>query len=149
MTEIFNKEKQQIIEEAIKEAERATSGEIRLHVEEYCPANVLDRATEVFSSLEMQKTEERNGVLFYLALKDKQFAIIGDVGINRKMEDHYWGEIKDHLVSRFKNQEYVLGLKEAILMTGIQMKDVFPAPGREKNELLDDVSFGNNEHVVN
>lgn len=142
MTEIFSKEKQEVIEEAIKEAEKATSGEIRLHVEDHCPINVLDRASEVFSALEMHKTEERNGVLFYLALKDKQFAIIGDVGINRKMKDHYWGEIKDHLVSRFKNQEFVLGLKEAILMTGIQMKDNFPAPGNIKNELLDDVSFG-------
>jgi len=142
MTEIFNKKSQSIIEEAIKEAERATSGEIRLHVENHCSMNVLDRASEVFSLLEMHKTKERNGVLFYLAIKDKQFAIIGDVGINRKMKDHYWGEIKEHLVSRFKNEEYILGLKEAILMTGIQMKDVFPAIGHQENELVDEISFG-------
>lgn len=142
MTEIFNKTNQEVIEEAIREAERATSGEIRLHVEDHCPKNVLDRAAEVFNALEMQRTKERNGVLFYLAIKDKQFAIIGDVGINRKMKDHYWGEIKDHLVSRFKNEEYILGLKEAILMTGIQMKDVFPSLGHEENELVDSISFG-------
>ncbi len=142
MVEIFSKSNQKVIEDAIKEAERATSGEIRLHVENHCSKNVLDRASEVFSSLEMHKTKERNGVLFYLAIKDKQFAIIGDVGINRKMKDHYWGEIKEHLVSRFKNEEYILGLKEAILMTGIQMKDFFPALGAEKNELVDDISFG-------
>ena len=144
MTEIFNKSNQEVIEEAIKEAERATSGEIRLHVEEHCNKNVLDRAAEVFSALEMHQTKERNGVLFYLAIKSKQFAIIGDVGINRKMEDHHWGEIKDHLVSRFKNDEYILGLKEAILMTGIRMKDVFPAMGNEENQLMDSISFGYN-----
>ena len=85
MTEIFGKSNQKIIEDAIKEAEKATSGEIRLHVENHCSKNVLDRASEVFSLLEMHKTTERNGVLFYLALKDKQFAIIGDVGFYRKM----------------------------------------------------------------
>lgn len=145
MTEIFSKSNQKIIEDAIKEAEKATSGEIRLHVENHCSKNVLDRASEVFSQLEMHKTTERNGVLFYLAIKDKQFAIIGDVGINRKMKDHYWGEIKEHLVSRFKNEEYILGLKEAILMTGIQMKDFFPALGSERNQLVDDVSFGGSD----
>lgn len=145
MTEIFSKSNQKVIEDAIKEAEKATSGEIRLHVENHCSKNVLDRASELFSSLEMQKTKERNGVLFYLALKDKQFAIIGDVGINRKMKDHYWGEIKEHLVSRFKNEEYILGLKEAILMTGIQMKDFFPALSTERNQLVDDISFGDSK----
>jgi len=143
MKEIFSKENQKIIEEAIREAETSTSGEIRLHVENHCSKNVLDRASEVFSLLEMHQTKERNGVLFYLAIKDKQFAIIGDVGINRKMKDHYWGEIKEHLVSRFKNEEFILGLKEAILMTGIQMKDFFPAISESENQLVNEISFGN------
>ena len=58
------------------------------------------------------------------------------------MKDHYWGEIKEHLVSRFKNEEYILGLKEAILMTGIQLKDFFPSLGTQNNQLVDDISFG-------
>ncbi len=147
MTDIFSKENQRVIEDTIKEAELSTSGEIRLHVENHCSKNVLDRASEVFSLLGMHQTKDRNGVLFYLAIKDKQFAIIGDVGINRKMKDHYWGEIKEHLVSRFKNEEFVLGLKEAILMTGLQLKDFFPALAQRENQLVDDISFGNSTNL--
>ncbi len=138
----FSKEEQEIIVSAIKDAEMATSGEIRVHIEEYCKRNVLDRAAEVFSLLEMQRTKQRNGVLFYLAILDKQFAIIGDRGINEKIKDHYWGDVREHLIARFQNNEFTLGLKEAILMTGQQLKEYFPAYENQENELTDEISFG-------
>ncbi len=138
----FTKEEEETIVAAIKNAEMATSGEIRVHIEKYCKINVLDRAAEVFSILEMHKTKQRNGVLFYLAILDKQFAIIGDKGINEKIKDHYWGDVKEHLIARFKNNEFTLGLKEAITMTGQQLKDYFPAHENEENELADEISFG-------
>ena len=111
-------------------------------MEDHCKLNVLDRAAEVFSALEMHKTKLRNGVLFYLAIKDKQFAIIGDVGINQQIQDHYWGEVREHLIARFQKGEYTLGLKEAIIMTGQQLKDQFPAQENQENELADEISFG-------
>ena len=86
----FTAEQQQEIIRAIRIAEMDTSGEIRLHLEESCGDDVLDRAADIFRKLEMHKTELRNGVLIYLAVKDRQFAIIGDVGINEKVPENFW-----------------------------------------------------------
>ena len=79
---------------AIRQAEKDTSGEIRIHFENHCRKNVLDRAAQVFADLKMHKTALRNGVLIYVALEDKQLAILGDAGINAKVPDHFWDDIK-------------------------------------------------------
>lgn len=142
--ELFSDVEGRAIVDAIKEAEKATSGEIRLHVENKCKGDVLDRAAEVFSLLGMHKTKLRNGVLFYLALDDHKFAIIGDAGINQKVEDHYWGDIKEHMLARFKADAIILGLCEGIQMTGQTLKKHFPALASDENEITDEISYGNN-----
>lgn len=142
--ELFSDVEGRAIVDAIKEAERATSGEIRLHVENKCKGDVLDRAAEIFSLLSMHKTKLRNGVLFYLAVEDHKFAIIGDAGINQKVEDHYWGDIKEHMMARFKADAIILGLCEGIKMTGQTLKDNFPALVNDENEITDEISYGNN-----
>ena len=81
---------------AIRQAEKDTSGEIRIHFENHCRKNVLDRAAQVFADLKMHKTALRNGVLIYVALEDKQLAILGDAGINAKVPDHFWDDIKNN-----------------------------------------------------
>lgn len=140
---LSEEEKVQIVN-SIKEAELATSGEIRLHIENHCKEDVLDRAAEVFSILNMHKTKLRNGVLFYLAAKDHKFAIIGDIGINQKVKNLFWGDIKEHMQGRFKSGNIALGLSEGIKMAGQQLKAHFPAHENDKNEISDDISFGNN-----
>jgi uncharacterized membrane protein len=142
--DLLSDEEKALIVASIKEAELATSGEIRLHVENHCKEDVLDRASEVFSILNMHKTELRNGVLFYLAAKDHKFGIIGDIGINQKVENLFWGDIKEHMQSRFKAGNIALGLSEGIKMAGQQLKMHFPAHENDKNEISDDISFGNN-----
>ena len=82
---------------AIRQAEKDTSGEIRIHFENHCRKNVLDRAAQVFADLKMHKTALRNGVLIYVALEDKQLAILGDAGINAKVPDHFWAVSYTHL----------------------------------------------------
>lgn len=142
--EYFSDEERRNIVLAIKEAELATSGEIRVHIERHCQKDVLDRAAEVFSTLNMQKTKQRNGVLFYLAVEDHQFAIIGDAGINQVVPDHYWGDIKDHMKERFVSGQLSLGLSDGIRMAGAQLKEHFPYQKDDVNELPDDISFGKN-----
>ena len=93
----FTAEQRQTIIDAIKAAELNTSGEIKVHIENRCKSEVLDRAAELFALLNMHKTELRNGVLFYLAMKDHKFAILGDAGINAKVPDNFWENIKDHM----------------------------------------------------
>lgn len=142
--DILTKAEQVQIVQAIKEAERNTSGEIRFHLERKCKEDVLDRASEVFSLLNMHETKLRNGVLIYLAADDHKFAIIGDCGINEKVKDHFWGDIKEHMVVRFKSGELALGVSEGIKMVGLQLKSHFPAEEHTENEITDDISFGSN-----
>ncbi|MDX5421573.1 MAG: TPM domain-containing protein [Hymenobacteraceae bacterium] len=128
---------------AIKEAELNTSGEIRVHVESNCEGDVLDRATEVFAELHMHQTKLRNGVLFYVALEDHQFAVLGDAGINATVPDHFWEDITAEVVKYFKQKKYAEGLSRGIKMAGEQLKAHFPYdPKGDINELSDDISFG-------
>ena len=138
----FTSQEKERLVEVIKEAELNTSGEIRLHVENRCKENVLDRAAGVFDMLEMQKTAERNGVLFYLAIKDRQFAIIGDGGINDKVSEGFWDEIKENMLEHFKKGAFIQGLSEGIAKAGEQLKVHFPYQSDDKNELSDEISFG-------
>jgi len=138
---LSNEDKKRIVD-AIKEAELNTSGEIRVHIESHCKSNVLDRAAYIFEKLKMHKTALRNGVLFYLAYKDRKFAILGDAGINAKVPDNFWDEIKDKMAEKFKEGKFAEGLAKGIIESGNQLKKHFPHKADDVNELSDDISFG-------
>lgn len=140
--DLFTKEDEKAIVDAIKEAELNTSGEVQVHIESHCKGNVLDRAARVFSILKMHKTKLRNGVLFYLAVKDHKYAILGDIGINQLTTDDFWDVIKDHMGEYFKKKELTKGICEGIRMAGEQLKSHFPYQDDDINELPDEVSFG-------
>ena len=140
----FTPENKLQIANAIRVAEMNTSGEIRLHIEKYCKGDVLDQATYVFEKLEMHKTQLRNGVLFYLAVEDHKFAILGDAGINQKVSDDFWEKTKELVLSKFKVGNITEGLTNGILMAGEQLKEHFPYLTEDKNELTNDISFGGN-----
>lgn len=140
--EFFTPAQQQAILSAIAEAESLTSGEIRLHLETHCQEHVLDRAAEVFAELEMHKTELRNGVLFYLALEDHKFAVLGDAGINAVVPANFWDEVKVSMQARFRNGKFVEGLVEGIKLAGRHLATRFPVQANDQNELTDHISFG-------
>ena len=142
VSNFFSSEQKTQITDAIKQAELNTSGEIRVHIENNCKIEVLDRASEIFSKLQMHKTEQRNGVLFYVAISDHKFAILGDAGINAKVPDDFWNEINDNVITNFKNDNYAEGLSNGIIMAGDQLKKHFPFQANDVNELSDDISFG-------
>ncbi|MFD2246886.1 TPM domain-containing protein [Pontibacter ruber] len=136
-------EDEKLILEAIKEAEKNTSGEIRVHIENHCESDVLDHATEIFAQLNMHHTALRNGVLFYVALKDREFAVLGDAGINAIVPDHFWEDITETVTEHFRNKQYAEGLAQGIRMAGEQLKAHFPYNAQgDINELSDDISFG-------
>ncbi len=138
----FSVEEKEQIKAAVREAEKDTSGEIRVHIDNHCKEDVLDRAAWWFSRLEMHKTEKRNGVLFYLAVKDRKFAIIGDAGINSVTPDNFWDTIKEKMLDFFGENEFARGLSEGILMAGKELKSQFPYQEDDVNELSDEISFG-------
>ncbi|MBN1387167.1 MAG: TPM domain-containing protein [Bacteroidales bacterium] len=137
----LTKEQQSLIRNAIIEAEESTSGEIRVHIETGIEGEVLDRAAWIFKKIGMHKTEDRNGVLFYLALNNREFAIIGDAGINAKVKGDFWDEVKIKLEKNFSTEKFTEGLAEGILMTGLKLKEYFPREKNDINELPDEISF--------
>lgn len=140
----FSKEQKRQITDAIAEAELNTSGEIKLHMEGHCSIDVLDRAAYVFGKLKMHETAQRNGVLFYLAVHDHKFAILGDAGINQLVPENFWDEIKETMLGYFKAGKFTEGLTKGILMAGEQLKANFPFHKDDVNELSDEISFDKN-----
>lgn len=138
----FTREELTEIEGAITKAEKQTSGEMRLYMENHSEDEVLDRAAYIFEKLEMHKTALRNGVLFYLSTSDRQFAIIGDAGINKVVPPGFWDEIKTTIITHFKNGEFKEGLCVGIHMAGDALKAHFPYHGSDSNELSNEVVFG-------
>ncbi|MEN8115534.1 MAG: TPM domain-containing protein [Bacteroidota bacterium] len=138
----FTEENKLQITNAIRVAETNTSGEIRVHIEKHCKGDVLDQAAYVFEKLGMHKTELRNGVLFYLAVEDHKFAILGDAGINQTVPDDFWESTKETVIAKLKEGLYAEGLSDGIIMAGEQLKEHFLYQSDDVNELSDEISFG-------
>ena len=134
-------EKEQIMN-AIAVAERLTSGEIRVHIESKCGSNPLRRAQEVFISLGMTKTKLRNGVLIYLAIKERKFAIIGDEGIDRVVLTNFWNETKDLMAQLFQTGRFKEGICLGIKLAGDHLIQYFPCQPGDINELTNEISEG-------
>lgn len=141
-SDFFSSEQKERIREAIRSAEKDTSGEIRVHIDKKCKGDALDRAAYIFEKLAMHKTNLRNGVLFYLAVDDHKFAILGDAGINNVVQDNFWDHIKEVMADKFRDGDFTGGLETSILMAGEQLKKHFPYKTDDINELPDDISFG-------
>ncbi|AMQ55415.1 TPM domain-containing protein [Algoriphagus sanaruensis] len=140
---LFSPEQKKEIVSAIQRAETMTSGEIQVHIENTCKGDVLDRAAEVFESLKMYQTKDRNGVLIYLAVKDQKFAILGDAGINSKVPNGFWEDTKNLMAGFFRQGKFSQGLIEGIQHAGCQLSTHFPYDAEgDQNELSDEISFG-------
>lgn len=139
--EFLTKAEEQEIVEAIVVAEKNTSGEIRVHIEENNTKPPVERAQEVFHHLKMDETELKNGVLFYICMLSKSFAVIGDKGINDLVEPDFWNSTKDHVIEKFKEGRYKEGLVRGILEAGEQLKKHFPYNHEDDtNELSNEIS---------
>jgi uncharacterized membrane protein len=143
--DFFSQSEKEVIKSAIANAELNTSGEIRVHIDNKCSGIPLDNAIKVFERLKMHETELRNGVLIYVAIKDKKLAILGDKGINEAVADDFWDDIKNNLVESFKVEKFTEGLVQAIERSGAQLKSHFPFQSDDTNELSNDLSFGTDE----
>lgn len=142
MAKFLSTEQEESIVESIREAEKETSGEIRVHIEKKCKAeSPLKRAQEVFAELKMQETELRNGVIVYVAWKDHKVAIWGDQGIHEKVGQQFWEEELDLILNYFKKEDYETGLSEVILQIGQKLKENFPYQKGDENELSNQISY--------
>lgn len=130
------------IVDAIRQAEANTTGEIRIHLEDRCRGEAFQRAVRVFHELKMNKTKFRNGILIYIAVKDKKFAILGDEAIHQNTDTNYWNELSQLLQQKFSEGIYADGILNVIARTGKKLSQHFPnLENYKKNELRDDISF--------
>ena len=141
---LFNEEDSRLIVKAIRHAEQRTSGEVRVFAESRCSwVDALDRAAEVFFTLKMEKTEERNAVLVYIAIKDHQLAVFGDEGIHNKVGTEYWNKLVAEMLLSFSKDNYAKGIAESVIQIGDALHANFPFDkGTDKNELPDEIVFG-------
>lgn len=135
-------EEEGAIVEAIRMAEKETSGEIRVHIEKTTSKVPYDRALEVFHELGMDATDLKNGVLIYLAVDDHQFVICGDKGINEVVPDDFWDCTKEAMAVQFKNGNFKQGLIDGIMRAGEKLQHYFPYEHGDTNELSNEISKG-------
>ena len=140
--DFLTKEEEQAVVEAIHMAEKNTSGEIRIHIEKTTSIDSYERAMEVFHLLKMDETQLKNGVLLYVAVKDKSFVICGDKGINDLVPPDFWDTTKDVMASHFKNGDFKQGLVDGITKAGEQLQKYFPFEDGDTDELSNEISLG-------
>lgn len=139
----FTAEQQELVVNAIRQAETATSGEVRIYIETKCKTAVpLERAMAVFHSLKMEQTQHRNAVLLYIAMGSRKLAIYGDEGIHAIVGQSYWNDTIAQLATHFKNGNITQGIVEAITDIGLKLQKHFPYLEGDKNELPDEMVFG-------
>ena len=135
------KEEEEIVD-AIRQAERNTSGEIRVHIERSSNISHYNRALEVFRLLKMHNTKEENAVLLYLAVDDHKFVIYGDKGIDAVVPDNFWNSTKNLIQNHFKAGAFKEGIIEGVLEVGEKLKMYFLWDENDVNELPNEVSKG-------
>ncbi|PIU40072.1 MAG: hypothetical protein COT00_03590 [Candidatus Omnitrophica bacterium CG07_land_8_20_14_0_80_50_8] len=138
----FDREAKNELIEAIAEAERMTSGEIRVHVQKQCKGDVMREAKKVFHRLKMHKTRHHNAVLIYIAFESRCFAILGDRGIHHYVGDSYWSQTRDKMASYFAKGQLKEGIIAGILSVGEKLKAHFPLDAVDKNELSNEITEG-------
>lgn len=127
--------------EAIQSAEDHSTGEIRVHIDSNTEGDNAKIAFKVFEELCMNKTAERNGVLFHVNFERKYLTIIGDSGIHEKVSQSYWDHLHDYITSEFAKGNYYKALKSGILETGLELKKYFPVKGENPNQLSNEITF--------
>jgi uncharacterized membrane protein len=142
--QFFTPEENERIAAAIRKAEQQTSGEVRVFVEGRCRyVDAIDRAVEIFQNLKMQETKDRNAVLIYVAIKDRQLAIFGDEGIHLKCGNVFWSTEVLKMIKEFNRENYAEGITRCVLEVGEALKTNFPYDkDTDKNELPDEIVFG-------
>ncbi len=141
-SKLLTKEQKQVIVSAIQRVEKSTSAELRVHFEDKCNSDVLDRAVQVFAKLGMKKTAARNGVLIYVSVVSRKSAIIGDESVNACVHKEFWSECDSSMRSSFAEGDYVEGVCNALSMLENELKEHFPYQSDDVNELSDEISIG-------
>jgi uncharacterized membrane protein len=129
------------IVDAIRAAERATSGEVKVHVEGRCPGgDPYKRSVELFQRLGLTKTKERNAVLIYVATRDRKFAILGDSGIHEEVGSAFWADAIQRMRVAFARGAFGEGISGAVQAVGQRLAKKFPRQADDVNEIDNEIT---------
>ncbi len=146
-SEFLTKDEEQQIVEAINEAEKQTSGEIRIHIEHNCTGEPLERAARIFHDLGMDQTQRQNGVLIYIASEDHKAAVYAGRGIHSQVEEGFWSDVLRMLIEHFKKDAYEEGIEKAVYKVGDKLAELFPYHQKGNlNELSNEISYHDNQN---
>lgn len=137
---MLNKEELKEIERLISQAEKKTTGEIRVHIDNTCEIDAYQRGVEIFHELKMHETKERNGILIYLDFSHRKLALIGDIGIHEKVGNEFWESTKTELISKFKNNDFFDGVCKCVEILSDKLTAFFPSSEKDSNELSNEVT---------
>ncbi len=141
--QFFTTEQQHQMVQAVQQAEKNTSGEVRIFVESKCEyMDAVDRARDIFFSLKMEKIKDRNAVLLYMAIDDRQLALFADEGIYQRLGQEYWDREAKKMIDSFTKNDYTGGVCVVVEEIGQALKKEFPYQSTDKNELPDQIVFG-------
>lgn len=140
---LTDSQEKRIVKE-IQHAERKTSGEIRVHIENMCEGEALVRAAQIFHDLGMDQTQQKNGVLIYIASEDHKAAVYAGKGIHKQVDDHFWSDLLQILLDHFKKEEYETGIVKAVKKAGDKLLELFPYRRSDVNELSNEISYHDN-----
>lgn len=142
MSHFFDADQSKELVKAIGKAEKLTDGELRIHIEDFCEIDPYIRAQEVFFKLKMNLTEKKTGVLIYIATEDRKIAILGDSGIDERVEPSFWNSIIQNITSEFYHARYLEGLLKGIHQVSEVLEKHFPKSAKNPNELSNEISYG-------
>lgn len=145
---LFNEQEQELIAAAIADAEKLTSGEIRIAIDKHCEGEALEKAAAYFAKLGMEKTKNRNGVLIYLAYEDHKFAVIGDYGINKVVPADFWETTRTAMQAHFTGGNLASGIIAGITLAGEKLAMFFPYQNGDINELPNDIVYMDQNQIT-
>jgi uncharacterized membrane protein len=143
--EFLTEQQEQQVIAAIKKVEQQTSGEIRVHIEEDCEKDPLERAARIFHELGMDQTEQKNGVLIYVASEDHKAAVYAGEGIHKQVEEGFWDDVLNTLITHFKKGEFEEGIETAVHKVGPKLEELFPYQRGDANELSNEISYNDDQ----
>lgn len=128
------------ISNKIKEAEKNTSGEIRVSIKE--KSSLLERKKEIrslaekeFYKLNMHSTRDNTGILLYLLLAERKFYILADKGINEKVDQSIWDDVRNQIQKEFREGHFANGILLGIDRVSKILSEHFPVKTDDTNEL--------------
>lgn len=102
---------------------------------------VRERAVRAFFEKGLYRTRDETGILIFISLLEHKVWILGDRGINQKIDQQLWFTVAGELAERIREGRAFEGLCTVIQKLCSILAEHFPQKTGDKNELPDKMLF--------